>query len=157
MAIIAAFVAVLVLIAAIFKVGKSRDREISTNMLDFESYIAAYTSGAISSSSTIQVELAQTPPEHGANGEKAPSKLMKITPSVKGNLQWANPQTLIFTPSEPLTSGQEYRVTVAVGQLFEDVPPQAEYFTFAVRVLRQSISIGSADYYINDLNNFPKR
>lgn len=149
-AIIAAFVAVLVLIAAIFKVGKSRDREISTNMLDFESYIAAYTSGAISSSSTIQVELAQTPPEHGANGEKAPSKLMKITPSVKGNLQWANPQTLIFTPSEPLTSGQEYRVTVAVGQLFEDVPPQAEYFTFAVRVLRQSISIGSADYYINE-------
>lgn len=148
--VIAVFVVILALIGVLFKCCGSGKRDVSTNMVDFEAYIAAYTSGAISSNATIQVVLAQAPKAPGNAGEAAPSNLMKISPSVKGNLQWVNQRTLEFTPQKPLESGKEYRISLAVGKLFSDVPKQAETFTFAVRVLKQSVSLFSADYYISD-------
>lgn len=142
------FLVVLALIAVFFRIGRGWRSEISTNMADFEPYIAAYTSGGISRNATIQVVFAQTPKKYGEPGEKVSSNLLKFTPSIKGELKWVNPRTLEFTPKGSFESGKEYRATVAIGKLFDNVPEHAERFTFAVIVLKQSVSLFSADYYV---------
>lgn len=144
------FIVVLAIIAIFFKINRGWRSQISTNMADFEPYIAAYTSGGVSRNATIQVVFAQTPKKYGEPGEKASSNLLKIKPSVKGELKWVNPRTLEFTPKGSFESGKEYRATVAVGKLFDDVPDRAERFTFAIIILKQSVSLFAADYYIED-------
>lgn len=149
-AIIAAFIALLLVIWLVFKVGRGRNEKETTNMAIFEPYIAAYTAGVIPRTASIQVVLAQDPKEPAKAGEKAHSTLLKISPAIKGEITWINKRTLEFTPAEGFKSGTEYKITVPIGKLFDNVPREAERFTFSVRILRQSLSLFSADYYIGN-------
>src|SRR5690606_8195764 len=41
--------------------------------------------------------------------------IFRIEPDVPGRVEWRDPVTLRFTPSQPLEPGREYRVTIAAG------------------------------------------
>lgn len=57
--------------------------------------------------SAIQIEFKQ------AMDRPSTESAFKLAPSVTGSLTWTNDSILVFTPSQPLTKGQEYTVTLA--------------------------------------------
>lgn len=105
----------------------------------FANYISAYTSGAISRSSSIRVVFRdQVISEEARN--KANSSWLAIEPKLDGELSWLDENTLIFEPSEMMPSGSVYTATLKLGA-FTDATADLREFVFGWRTLEQSLSV----------------
>lgn len=134
------FVALLVMLAVIYR-SQHRSRSVySQNMALFQPYIAAYTSGAISRAATVQVVFTEDVVTPDKVGKSASPRLLKLSPKVKGELVWLNQRTLEFTPTDRFKSDCNYTATLRLGRIIESVPPEAGEFLFSFRTLRQSVS-----------------
>ncbi|MFN3557320.1 MAG: alpha-2-macroglobulin family protein [Bacteroidales bacterium] len=108
---------------------------------EFSNYIAAHTSGIISSRESIQVVFATDVSSPENFGQPAESRLLRIRPSVKGSLIWYNERTLEFIPENPLEGDREFTITVALNRIFKDIPRQYNEFVFSVRTIRQALEV----------------
>jgi len=73
-------------------------------------YIAAVSSGVLNRKDVIMVEFL-----HNQDIQAVlPSNAFTLSPKTEGTLSWRDEYTLVFTPSEILKPGQQYRVNVAI-------------------------------------------
>ncbi len=117
----------------------------------FSAYISAYTSGVISSESTIRILLAnetQTPIEIGKPIDK---ELFDFSPSIKGIAVWLDNRTIEFRPEKPLPNGKEYKVEFYLSDIME-VPREFKTFDFAFQVMKQSFEV-----YIDGMTTTDKK
>ncbi|WP_236974617.1 alpha-2-macroglobulin family protein [Membranihabitans maritimus] len=124
----------------------------SEERTDFTPYISGFTTGMISSHSSIKIKLREKVPESIMENPLNPDILM-ISPKVSGTIQWTNHQTLEFIPEIPLSSGQTYTATLDLGAL-EWLNIQ-EDFNFKFHTIPQGIFIqnkGMQPYTNNDLS-----
>lgn len=105
---------------------------------DFSPYISGYTNGIVTSSSTLAVCLAKTPDKGFQEGSALPDRLVKINPSIKGELSWKGHNCIEFTPSEPFQNGTTYEATFDLGALCS-VPEKFQKFSFQFKVIPLSI------------------
>src|SRR5690606_10717280 len=77
---------------------------------EFAQYIQAYTSGVISRSSSIRIQLAQDYQGDFENQQTKAVNLFTLIPAVKGKTRWINCNTMIFEPDHILPSGTDYEV-----------------------------------------------
>jgi uncharacterized protein YfaS (alpha-2-macroglobulin family) len=117
----------------------------------FSAYISAYTSGVISSESTIRVLLSneiEAPVEIGKPIEK---ELFDFTPSIKGVAVWLDSRTIEFRPEKPLPNGVEYKAEFYLSDIME-VPKEFQTFDFGFQVMKQSFEV-----YIDGMTTTDKK
>ena len=94
------------------------------------SYVYAYTSGMISKTTPIKVRFTKAIAPTDKIGELAESHLLRLSPSVSGQLTWEDDHTLSFQPEKNFESAQVYIASVRLDKLFPDVPAEAKSFEF---------------------------
>jgi alpha-2-macroglobulin len=106
---------------------------------DFISYVSAYTSGSISTRDPIKVVFTSDIADAGQVGKDADPRFFQIKPSIKGTLTWYNERTLEFRPAKHLSEDTEYKVTLLLDRVFQDIPREFREFSFTLRTIRQAI------------------
>lgn len=127
----------------------------TTNLDDFSSsrskfadQVNSFTGGVISITSPIKLRLAHNMGE-ALSGTKVEENIFSFSPSIEGTTTWEDNQTLVFTPSKNLKSGQKYEATANLESLFEDLEKDQQEFKFTFQTLVQNfdVSVGGLQYY----------
>ncbi len=146
---LAAAVALTLLIVIIIGYN-ARTRENQRVNPEFAPYISAFTSGLISSESSIIVRLASDYEQAGAPGDEVSEELFDFSPGISGKTYWDDKRTLRFKPDAPLPSGVDFTASFYISKLLQ-MPQGLETFEFYFTVIEQS-----AGYYrdgFKPLNN----
>lgn len=106
----------------------------------FAEYISSYTSGVVSSVSSIRIVLVNGAVEDAAVGEEAKGKLFSFTPAIKGKAIWIDKNTVEFRPEGRLVSGQRYEVNFNLSRLM-DVPSSLSNFVYSFQVMPQNYEV----------------
>ncbi|NPA46290.1 MAG: hypothetical protein GXO24_03650, partial [Chlorobi bacterium] len=104
----------------------------------FRHYIAGYTSGIISNSDPIRVELTEA--RDVKAGDTAKEKLFRFEPPIEGTVFWEDPYTVVFRPARRLPNGQAFRAEFRLGRLMK-VPDSLAVFPFGFRTRTQSLEV----------------
>ena len=95
--------------------GAALPSAVTTIDKGFSSFIAGYTTGVVPANSSLQVVFT---PEFAATIDRSRTQgLFTFTPAVKGDAEWADDVTLVFTPSKPLPPGTSFQGTLDLGKL----------------------------------------
>ncbi len=106
----------------------------------FRDYITAYTSGVISTTSTIKVRLAQPFADSLMIGKKADPSLLSFSPAVDGEVFWSDFRTLEFRSSSPMKQNTTYTCTFRLS-LLRPVPESFQEFVFQFHTIRQNYEV----------------
>lgn len=123
-----------------------------SNPKDFVEYISAFTTGMISSKSTIDIELTKNF-GNWTDNQEIENNVFTITPSVKGKLIYAGNQTLRFEPSERLKQDEKYNITLHLGKITK-VEENQQNFTFIVNTIPQLFSTEFTDLQSTDTDTY---
>lgn len=105
----------------------------------FSSYVNAFTSGVVSSETSIKVILIEPYPE-AIVGDPINNKLFNFEPSLEGEAFWLDNQTIEYRPNQSLSSGKSYKVEFLLHKLL-DVPDRYEILEFGFIVLKQRLNV----------------
>ncbi|MBN1143156.1 MAG: hypothetical protein JXA72_01990 [Bacteroidales bacterium] len=142
------FTMLLLNLSACKKQGKSRD---SINP-GFTEKIAAFTSGVISSESTIRIILTEDCPAAGEGNAPADAGLFKFKPAIKGQAFWVDKRTLEYRPSEPLKSGENYSARFKLGDIM-NVKKELSVFEFSFAIVQQAWTVTDEGYQTHNEND----
>jgi len=106
----------------------------------YQQYVQAFTSGVISSRSTIKVIFTNDVTDSAGFAKINPSKLLKFSPSIQGQTFRVNNRTIEFRPDNVLPSGQSYHATLKLSALF-DVPDSLSEFEFGFSTMKQEFEV----------------
>jgi alpha-2-macroglobulin len=119
---------------------KTKLKEIPQADSRFIPYIAAYTTGTISSSSSIRIRLTEPSPAFAGENKTAAESLFSFSPSVEGEAIWIDRQTVEFKPSKPLEQDQVYSAKFFLGKV-RQVDAQFNEFKFGFHIMQQSFEV----------------
>lgn len=124
---------------------KQRMTRLKANDPEFTAHIAGFTSGTVSSTSSIQVLLSEA--YEGFTGPNIPADetLFSFKPELKGHAVWKDARTIEFQPESPMPWGKGYRVRFALAKV-KDVPRRLKFFDFAFEVVEQNFSFSYDGY-----------
>ncbi len=119
--------------------------------------ITAFTSGIISSESTVQVRFAQPFPNSVGKNSPCEKGIMTLQPETAGNAFYIDQQTIEFRPEEGFKQGTAYDVKIKLNKLFPGSDSERS-FEFRFFTIDQHLEIeltGFRPYndYQPDLNN----
>lgn len=114
----------------------------------FIDQISSFTGGVISKTSSIKLKLARNWND-SLSGKMVEDKIFSFSPDIKGNTYWEDNRTLIFEPSENLTSGQKYEATADLKKLYPEISKDKQEFKFTFQTLFQNyeVYIGGLQFY----------
>lgn len=132
---------VAVLAIGIFYFTRGSGRR-DTNFIDpaFGEYVTSYTSGAISSSSTVRVILAKDGADSSEIGQESSTKLFSFSPSISGKTFWLDKRTVEFRPNDRLQAGQIYEVSFQLAKLFK-VSESLSVLQYSLQVIPQNFEL----------------
>lgn len=110
----------------------------------FGQYISAFTSGVISKTSAIRIELTQDVSGVELNAE-IEKKLFDFSPSIKGKAYWISANAIEFRPDEELKPGKNYTAEFKLGKVLE-VPDHFKVFTFDFQVIEPAFKLTLLPY-----------
>lgn len=122
----------------------------TNNIFKFRDYISYTTSGLQSVASPISINLTEEV-DGWEMGKELDASIIKIQPFVQGKLQAVTKTNLLFTPDEPLNSDTEYTVSVAIGNIYKNIPKEFETYTFQFKTIAPSFNIVT-----NNLQSYSK-
>ncbi len=106
----------------------------------FGTYIDAYTTGIISKTTAVRIQLAADANTTHAVGEEVKESLFSFSPSVKGKAFWLDARTIEFKPENYLTPDQLYEVSFKLGKVTR-VPEKFSNFKFSMKTVKPSFKI----------------
>src|SRR5437868_9209536 len=106
----------------------------------FSKYIDAYTTGTISKTSSIRIQLAADAATTHAVGEVVKESLFSFSPSVAGKATWLDARTIEFKPDANLKTDKLYEVSFKLGTVTK-VPDKYSNFKFSVKTVKPSFMI----------------
>jgi len=118
---------------------KSQKDDFSSPKTLFVEYVSAYTTGFISKNSEISVKLTR-PVEIAEPGKEIDMEVFSFDPTLKGKAVWQDDKTIVFKPSEALSSGQRYKTVFLLDKLIE-VPQDRRTFKFTFECIPQSYDV----------------
>lgn len=110
----------LALVSVLFVVCCNKKNQPTDNLFKFKNYVSHTTSRRQSVLSPIQIELAKALTQFEL-AQEIPSNIIKIKPSLDGQLTERNQRLLEFKPSDPMEADTEYEVTVFLDKLYDDL------------------------------------
>lgn len=121
----------------LFSCGTRHKKEPARVSPGFVSYISGFTSGVISTGSTIRIILTEEVPGVKSN-QPAGDNLFSFTPSLRGQAYWTDNRTLEFRPEMPLPPGTSYKAEFHLSRIRE-VPSSFKTFSFTFQTLHQGV------------------
>ncbi|MBL0055929.1 MAG: hypothetical protein IPP31_06965 [Chitinophagaceae bacterium] len=118
----------------------------------FSRYIDAYTTGVISKTSAIRIQLASDVSTTHAVGEAVKESLFEFSPSVKGKAFWLDARTIEFKPDDWLKPDQLYEVKFKLGKVSE-VPSKFANFRFSMKTVKPSFKVSEDGLRSNGIKN----
>jgi alpha-2-macroglobulin len=118
----------------------------------FTEKIAAFTSGVISSESTIQVVLADDYPGQITRNTPVNETIFKFSPDIPGHTVWIDNRTIEFRPEHHLVSGQDYSAKFYLSKLMK-VPRNISVLEFEFSVVPQAFSVDFEGYQTKQEND----
>ncbi|WGD35933.1 MG2 domain-containing protein [Olleya sp. YS] len=120
------------------------------NLFKFRDYISYTTSGRISVTDNININLAKVVEGWEAD-QILEDDVFKISPYVEGKVIVVNDHSIKFVPDENLKSDTEYAVTINLGKLYKDIPKEFDKYTFQFKTITPNFNIET-----NDLQSYSK-
>ncbi len=106
----------------------------------FAKYIEAYTTGMISKTSAIRVQLSADAGTTHTVGQPVKEDFFELTPSVKGTAVWLDARTIEFKPAKPLAPDQLYEVNFNLGKATK-VPAKFDHFRFNIQTIKPAFKV----------------
>ena len=106
----------------------------------FAPYIDAYTTGVISKTSSIRIQLAGTVLSTHTIGQPVKEDLFSFSPSVKGKAVWTDARTIEFRPDKHLDPDQLYTVSFELGKAAK-VPDKFNTFRFSFKTTKPAFLV----------------
>ena len=126
-------------ILAAFSSCNKKDKWIDVDPA-FSKYIDAYTTGIISKTTAVRIQLATDANTTHALGEAVKDDLFDFSPTVKGKAFWVDARTIEFKPESWLKTNQLYTVKFKLGKVTK-VPGKYEEFKFSMQTVKPSFKI----------------
>lgn len=107
----------------------------------FSEYIAAFTSGMVSSEGTVRIVLAQNVKDSVQPNVESQSDLFEFEPSISGKTYWLDQRTVEFRPEKRLVSGTAYKVNFELEKVANVKEDHLKRFSFGFKVVPQFFEI----------------
>lgn len=107
----------------------------------FSRYIDAYTTGTVSKTAAVRIQLAGTATTTHTIGEEVKESLFDFSPSVKGKAVWIDATTIEFKPSENLQPDQLYEVHFNLGKVTSVSDSKFNEFRFNLKTVKPSFTV----------------
>lgn len=118
----------------------------------FSKYIDAYTTGIVSKTTTVRIQLANDANTTHAVGEVVKDDLFDFSPTVKGKAFWLDARTIEFKPESLLKPNQLYNVKFKLGKVTK-VTNKFEDFKFSLQTVKPSFKISDNGLRSNGIKN----
>ena len=106
----------------------------------YSKYVEAYTTGIISKTSSVRIQLATDASTTHTVGQPVKEKLFEFDPAVKGTATWLDARTIEFKPEKNLTPDQLYEVNFMLGKVTK-VPSKYDEFKFSVQTIKPAFKV----------------
>ncbi len=106
----------------------------------YSQFIDAYTTGTVSKTSSIRIQLAQDAATTHTVGEAVSETLFEFSPAVKGKATWLDARTIEFKPAGALKSNQLYTASFRLGKVTK-VPDKYKNFAFSLQTVKPSFKV----------------
>lgn len=106
----------------------------------YAKYVEAYTTGIISKTSAIRVQLSGNSSTTHTVGQEVKEKLFKLSPSVDGKTVWIDAHTIEFKPTKNLEADKLYEVTFQLGKV-TDVPGKFKELVFNFQTIQPAFKV----------------
>ncbi|GHC43633.1 alpha-2-macroglobulin family protein [Ulvibacter litoralis] len=138
----------LILFLAIAACTKKNDSSETDNLFKFKEYISFNSYGNKSIADPIRIELSK-PLTQFEITQEIPSEYLQISPKTEGKLTIENGTTLLFQPTTHLEADTEYRVTVKLSKLYEDISNEFKNYTFSFKTIAPNfkLNLGNLQSY----------
>ncbi len=130
---------VFLLLSAVFFIScQDQNQKNKSANPEFTAYIQAFTSGVISNTDPIEIELTEAQNIHP--GDKIDQNLFVFEPDIEGTAVWKSPFSIVFTPDQKLPNGQVYKAQFKLSEIM-DVPSKLKTFTFGFQTKTQAVDV----------------
>jgi alpha-2-macroglobulin len=106
----------------------------------FAKYIEAYTTGIVSKTSSIRVQLSADAATTHTVGQPVADNIFKLSPAVKGKTVWLDARTIEFKPEKNLEVDKLYTVDFNVAKVTK-VPSKFEKLGFNFQTVKPSFTV----------------
>ena len=130
----------MVMASIIFFIGCEPEKKTTDNLYEFKEFVKYTTSGVVSVTEKITVNLGKEI-DAVEEGKELNPKVLQISPSVEGKIERINKHAFQFVPSEKLKPDTEYTVTVKLRDLFVAIPKDLYSYTFQFKTIKPNFSI----------------
>lgn len=120
---------------------------------EFASYISAFTTGYISTGSTIKIKFASELSGATELNKPLTQDYFSFSPSIEGEAYWKDAQTIEFKPKERLKPGQIYKTVFHLNKLTE-VKKELQDFEFSFQAIKQSAQLETNELKSYGNNDF---
>lgn len=135
---------IIIFFAIVISCGKKESNTETDNLYLFKEYIVQHTSGRVSVTEHIQVNLAQTLNQFDLTQE-LPTEYFQISPKTSGKLYIENGKRLLFIPEKNLKPGTEYSVNLKLDKFYDDLKKEFRTFTFSFKTITPSFKVSIED------------
>ena len=132
------FILIAILFTTLFSCSK-KDKWVSVDPA-YSKYVDAYTTGIVSKSTSIRIQLSGQANTTHTLGEEVKGDLFEFSPSVKGKATWVDATTIEFKPDTYLKLNQLYEVKFALAKVTK-VPDKFSEFKFSIQTVKPSFKI----------------
>ncbi|MCD4723642.1 MAG: hypothetical protein K8R63_02280 [Bacteroidales bacterium] len=122
---------------------------------EFGNYINAFTTGIVSTETSIKIRFQKDIPIEAEPGEVIDADLFEFSPKIRGITRLINKNYIEFKPDKRLISGKTYDVRFNLYKLF-DVPDNLDVFEFQFRTIEQSFYVTKGEFGPYDNKNLRK-
>ncbi len=119
---------------------KDGSREQFSDLSKFQAYISNVSHGIISARSDVRVVFNQ-PIESWNTGDELDNGLLLVSPKVKGKVVALDNKTIAFIPQEGFKQDTEYRFTLVLKKLVNNISKELKTMTFGVKVKKQQFNV----------------
>ena len=110
------------------------------NIYKFKEYISYTTSGIVSASDHIKINLAKDVESWEADKEIS-NDVITIQPYISGKVKIINKHAFYFEPDEILEPNTEYSVTVKLDKIYDSIDKEYSNYTFQFKTITPNYSI----------------
>jgi len=106
----------------------------------FRQYVEAFTSGVISTQSTIKIKLANSYADSALFNTPVKEELFDFSPSIKGKAYWVDSKTIEFRPEKTLPAKEFYEAKFFLSKLIK-VPNSLKTLEFQFQTMQQDFML----------------
>ncbi|MEJ7586912.1 MAG: MG2 domain-containing protein [Ferruginibacter sp.] len=106
----------------------------------FSQYIDAYTTGVVSKTTSISIQLSANANTTHTVGEEIKEKLFDFSPAIPGKAYWLNARTIEFKPDNWLAPDKVYEVNFKLGKV-TSVPEKYNNLQFNMKTVKPSFKV----------------